>query len=100
MRWLDDTAGVGALSQRYVRIELAGVLDLVRSSGYTAAQRHQLLARDLDATLLQLADQVTAVQSIRCRNLLRLNPPFSRLPDARTGRRPCADHRRQGTICS
>ncbi|WP_329449236.1 hypothetical protein OG906_38825 (plasmid) [Streptomyces sp. NBC_01426] len=44
LRRLDDTAGGGALSQRYVRIELAGVLDLVRSSSYTTDVGTRLLA--------------------------------------------------------
>ncbi|MBC7267725.1 hypothetical protein ACF09G_36400 [Streptomyces albogriseolus] len=46
LRRLDDTAGGGALSQRYVRIELAGVLDLLRNSRYTA---------DIGTRLLQTA---------------------------------------------
>ncbi|MFG2425234.1 hypothetical protein ACGFWD_40280 [Streptomyces sp. NPDC048448] len=35
LRRLDDTAGGGALPQRYVRGELAGVLELVRNSRYS-----------------------------------------------------------------
>ncbi|MGW3929426.1 hypothetical protein ACWECC_15145 [Streptomyces microflavus] len=44
LRRLDDTAGGGALPQRYVRFELAGVLDVVRSSSYTTDVGTRLLA--------------------------------------------------------
>ncbi|WP_258038740.1 hypothetical protein [Streptomyces sp. SM12] len=44
LRRLDDTTGGGKLSQRYVRIELAGVLDLVRHSRYTSDVGNRLLA--------------------------------------------------------
>ncbi|NJQ04025.1 hypothetical protein HCN56_00125 [Streptomyces lonarensis] len=44
LRRLDDTTGGGKLSQRYVRMELAGVLDLVRNSRYTSDVGNRLLA--------------------------------------------------------
>ncbi|GAB2793446.1 hypothetical protein [Streptomyces daliensis] len=44
LRRLDDTAGGGALSQRYVRTELVGVLDLLRNSRYTPDIGVRLLA--------------------------------------------------------
>ncbi|GAA2313435.1 hypothetical protein GCM10010416_28620 [Streptomyces caniferus] len=43
LRRLDDTAGGGALPQRYVRTELLGVLDLLRNSRYTPEIRLRLL---------------------------------------------------------
>ncbi|MFJ4700622.1 hypothetical protein ACIP5N_21410 [Streptomyces sp. NPDC088768] len=89
LRRLDDTAGGGTLSQRYVRTELAGVLDLLRSGSYTtdigtrllaiasgmaqlsgwmafdadlhaAAQRYQLLA----IRLARAADDATTVANV------------------------------------
>ncbi|MDW6057915.1 hypothetical protein SAZ11_07405 [Streptomyces sp. FXJ1.4098] len=44
LRRLDDTAGGGTLSQRYVRTELAGVLDLARHGSYTTDVGTRLLA--------------------------------------------------------
>lgn len=44
LRRLDDTAGGGALSQRYVRTELAGVLGLLRHGTYTTDVGTRLLA--------------------------------------------------------
>ncbi|MGW4442005.1 hypothetical protein [Streptomyces sp. NPDC004682] len=44
LRRLDDTAGGGTLPQRYVRTELAGVLDLLRHGSYTADVGTRLLA--------------------------------------------------------
>ncbi|WP_077060462.1 hypothetical protein [Streptomyces sp. MP131-18] len=43
LRRLDDTAGGGALSQRYVRNALAGVLDLLHNSRYTPVVGTRLL---------------------------------------------------------
>jgi hypothetical protein len=89
LRRLDDTAGGGALSQRYVRTELVGALDLLRNSRYTpdigvrllslagglaqlagwmafdadltaAAQRYQLLA----IRLARAADDTNAVANV------------------------------------
>ncbi|NYI98274.1 hypothetical protein HNR12_004551 [Streptomonospora nanhaiensis] len=53
LRRLDDTAGGGALSQRYVRTALANVLDLLRHSRYTPAIGIRLLRNA--AGLAQLA---------------------------------------------
>ena len=44
LRRLDDTAGGGALSQRYVRTELAGVLGLLRHGTYSTDVGTRLLA--------------------------------------------------------
>ncbi|WP_157515842.1 hypothetical protein [Nocardiopsis trehalosi] len=53
LRRLDDTAGGGALSQRYVRTALASVLDLLRHSRYSPAIGTRLLRNA--AGLAQLA---------------------------------------------
>lgn len=53
LRRLDDTAGGGTLSQRYVRTELIGLLDLLRNSRYTPDIGDRLLS--LAAGTAQLA---------------------------------------------
>lgn len=78
LRRLDDTAGGGAISQRYVRIELAGVLDLLRHSRYTTdigtrllntasgmAQLAGWMAFDADLTAAAQRYQLIAIRLAR-----------------------------------
>ncbi|MFD9281043.1 hypothetical protein ACFWD7_27715 [Streptomyces mirabilis] len=78
LRRLDDTAGGGALPQRYVRTELAGVLELVRNSRYsneigtrlliTASGMAQLagwMAFDADLTAAAQRYQLLAIRLAR-----------------------------------
>lgn len=58
LRRLDDLTGGGALSQRWVRNALAGVLDLLRNSSYTPLIGRRLLATA--AGLAQLAGWMAA----------------------------------------
>ncbi|MGP4113999.1 hypothetical protein ACTWP5_24205 [Streptomyces sp. 4N509B] len=81
LRRLDDTAGGGALSQRYVRTALASVLDLLRNCRYTPAVGTRLLttasgmaqlagwmAFDADLTAAGQRYQLLAIRLARAAN--------------------------------